>query len=378
MDTLRGTDPRSVGFSADESSTLLLKKYQGKASTKFETPISKEPPAQQIVYNDRIAADAIPITPPSDFVPMSHAQIIAEFGITEAEILACQTYVHGVNVFSIERSTSYPHILKVNNCLMKPWATNPELTFSGITSQTKVNLLEHTVVFKQDDNLYNGTFYRTTPTGALSRDGNDIIKDTQLAWIYDNDVGIFTCYEKDTTRYTTNPLGSTRPPAVTCYLYRGSFGIYGGNLWQQNGSLVYWPSGQCLVNGSILSDPSLTFEVNGTALIDDILTSSLETLSDIRIKENIKDFKPNKDMLNLGVYTYNIKSKPDTQDIGLIAQEVERVVPEIVREHRGLKSLQYDKIGALLLPIVKEQEERIRSLEATIAELKAAFEAFRA
>lgn len=375
MDTLRGTDPRSVGFSAEESSTLLLKKYQGKASTKFETPTSKEPPSQQIVYNDRIASQSIPSVPPTDFVPLSNSQIIAEFGMTEAEIRAYYTYVHGVNVFSIERSISRPYILKVNNCLMKPWAMNPELTFSGITAQTKVNLLEHTIVFKQDDNLYQGTFYRTTPTGALSRDGNDIIKDTQLAWIYDNDVGFFTCYEKDTTRYTTNPLSSTRPPAITCYIYRGAFGIYGDNLWQKKGSLVYWPSGQCLVNGSVLSDPSLTLEVNGTALIDDIITSSLETLSDIRVKENIKDYKPDKAILELGVYTYNIKSKPDTRDLGLIAQEVECIVPEIVRNHRGLKSLQYDKIGALLLPIVKEQEERIRFLEASIAELKAAFEA---
>ena len=58
-------------------------------------------------------------------------------------------------------------------------------------------------------------------------------------------------------------------------------------------------------------------------------------------------------------------------DIGVIAQEIEQVLPEIVAvKKNGYKGLHYEKLTALLIEAVKaqqdkidEQEERIRSLE---------------
>jgi hypothetical protein len=58
-------------------------------------------------------------------------------------------------------------------------------------------------------------------------------------------------------------------------------------------------------------------------------------------------------------------------DIGVIAQEIEQVLPEIVATKKnGYKGLRYEKLTALLIEAVKaqqdkinEQEERIRSLE---------------
>ena len=67
---------------------------------------------------------------------------------------------------------------------------------------------------------------------------------------------------------------------------------------------------------------------------------------------------------------YNYIARPGQTELGLIAQEVEELVPELVKESGGMKSLQYDRLGVLLLPIVKEQEQRIKEMETEMGELK--------
>jgi hypothetical protein len=53
--------------------------------------------------------------------------------------------------------------------------------------------------------------------------------------------------------------------------------------------------------------------------------------------------------------------------IGLIAQEVEKVIPEIVETNsEGIKSVNYDGIVSILIEAIKDQEVRIRNLERKI------------
>lgn len=55
------------------------------------------------------------------------------------------------------------------------------------------------------------------------------------------------------------------------------------------------------------------------------------------------------------------------REIGLIAQEVEKVLPQVVREDReGWKSLDYSSLVPLLIDIVKKQQIRIEALESRI------------
>ena len=57
-------------------------------------------------------------------------------------------------------------------------------------------------------------------------------------------------------------------------------------------------------------------------------------------------------------------------DVGVIAQEVEAVVPEIVetRKHDGYKAVKYDKWVAVLIESVKELNAKIEILEKKINE----------
>jgi len=59
------------------------------------------------------------------------------------------------------------------------------------------------------------------------------------------------------------------------------------------------------------------------------------------------------------------------KDMGLIAQDVEKVIPEIVHtDEEGLKSVEYGNLVAILIEAVKEQQEEIDSLQKQIDELK--------
>ena len=57
--------------------------------------------------------------------------------------------------------------------------------------------------------------------------------------------------------------------------------------------------------------------------------------------------------------------------IGVIAQEVEKVFPELVTtDEQGRKKVEYEGLIAPLIEAIKEIDDRVRTLEAEIAELR--------
>jgi hypothetical protein len=63
---------------------------------------------------------------------------------------------------------------------------------------------------------------------------------------------------------------------------------------------------------------------------------------------------------------------PEGKQIGLIAQEVEEIVPEVVSTAAdGFKSVDYAKLVSLLIEAVKDQQQQIESEQVQIEELKA-------
>ena len=59
-------------------------------------------------------------------------------------------------------------------------------------------------------------------------------------------------------------------------------------------------------------------------------------------------------------------------ELGFIAQEVEKIVPEVVTKDNSkdaYRSVKYDKIVALLVEAIKEQQEQIDNLEKKVQEL---------
>ena len=97
--------------------------------------------------------------------------------------------------------------------------------------------------------------------------------------------------------------------------------------------------------------------------------------SDRRLKENIIPIlNPMDKIKKIGGYTFNwndISKKPKhIEEIGVIAQEVQQVLPQVVREKGdGFLGVDYEKIVALLIEGVKQQQEEIDELKSEIIKL---------
>lgn len=83
--------------------------------------------------------------------------------------------------------------------------------------------------------------------------------------------------------------------------------------------------------------------------------------SDIRIKENIATIdSPLEKLKKLTGYTYNyIDSPPESRNGGVMAQDLEQVLPDAVTEIDGVKFVRYDAVIALLVNAVNELREKI-------------------
>ena len=92
--------------------------------------------------------------------------------------------------------------------------------------------------------------------------------------------------------------------------------------------------------------------------------------SDKRYKENIKPIENALDKvkaINGVTFNWNEKSHKETgkKDVGVIAQEVEEVFPEIVETRtNGYKAVDYQKLTAVLIESVKELTAKVEALEA--------------
>jgi hypothetical protein len=101
--------------------------------------------------------------------------------------------------------------------------------------------------------------------------------------------------------------------------------------------------------------------------------------SDRRFKENIKNI-PNAlaKVLRIGGYEFDWISNVELHgheghDIGVIAQEIEEILPELVQTREsGYKAVKYDKLVALLIEGMKEQQVQIDNLKSEVENLKRA------
>ena len=98
------------------------------------------------------------------------------------------------------------------------------------------------------------------------------------------------------------------------------------------------------------------------------------TISDSRLKENIVTSSPKlEDMLKVRVVNYNLKGSDKTKYIGVLAQELEELFPELVTDDstgERFKSVNYSSLTILLIKAFQEQQVLINNLNATLEELE--------
>ena len=119
--------------------------------------------------------------------------------------------------------------------------------------------------------------------------------------------------------------------------------------------------------------PSVKLEVDGEISGSTIRASGdviAFNSSDERLKDNIIQIEnPLEKMESIGGYEFdwNSDSEHSGHDVGVIAQEIEKVLPEVVVDRdTGYKAVRYEKIVALLIQAIKEQQLQIDELKSKI------------
>ena len=131
---------------------------------------------------------------------------------------------------------------------------------------------------------------------------------------------------------------------------------------------------------ALAGEEEFRFANGGTFHADaDIVAYSSTVASDMRLKENITDTKYGLDtVMQLRGVEYDWKREDMGHDVGVLAQEVEAVIPELVKEHEGLngkgsfKSVDYNKLVPILIESIKELKIEVDSLKVLteVEELK--------
>ena len=111
--------------------------------------------------------------------------------------------------------------------------------------------------------------------------------------------------------------------------------------------------------------PSEALHVVGNILA----SSNITAFSDGRLKRDLEVIPNATEKINqISGYTY---FRSDTEDpkrhAGVIAQEVQKVLPEVVFEHdNGFMSVAYGNMVALLIESIKDLDSRVKKLEGAV------------
>ena len=149
----------------------------------------------------------------------------------------------------------------------------------------------------------------------------------------------------------------------------GNTAYWNGSTWVTNNSNIFNNGGNV---GIGTSTPTVKLEVNGR-----LKTLGINELSDARYKKNIATLTnalANIEKLRGVSYDWKQNEFPEKNfdakhQIGLIAQELELVYPELVNtDAEGFKSVDYSKLVAVLIEAVKEQQNEINSLQVQVSQ----------
>ena len=155
----------------------------------------------------------------------------------------------------------------------------------------------------------------------------------------------------------------------------GSFNVSGSSML--SGSLSI--TGSTNVIGAISASSTAQFSSLGVNTAPSGVAGAILATNDVvafstsdeRLKENFEEIGSAVEKVEqITGYTFNwvpmedIHVYGDMKDVGVKAQDVEKVLPELVSDREnGYKAVKYDKLTAVLIQAVKELSERVKQLE---------------
>ena len=118
---------------------------------------------------------------------------------------------------------------------------------------------------------------------------------------------------------------------------------------------------------NLTNKPKLNFlPLTGGTVTGTIKAISFQSTSDVRLKINLTI--QSYDLSSLNVYRYQFINKDDRYYVGLLAQEVEKIIPEAVLTDTvtGYKSIDYNAVTAALVSTVNQLTFEVNELKSKI------------
>jgi hypothetical protein len=149
-------------------------------------------------------------------------------------------------------------------------------------------------------------------------------------------------------------------------------GAIGSKGTATRGTSVF--GGDLYTSGNVYAG-TISTAAGGTALFADSAGKLIFNPSDERVK---KDFEPILEPLSktcalTGTYYIHKdeKSVPENRQVGLTAQNVLSQVPELTVQYPdGILGVRYERVVALLVEAIKEQQEQINDLKRRLSSLE--------
>ena len=147
-----------------------------------------------------------------------------------------------------------------------------------------------------------------------------------------------------------------------CILYAGAFGTAIKDKLAVGGNTYF--GGDVEINSSKAMTFGADIKINENKS-GRIVARGFGTSSDFRLKQNIKSYKTEKSILDLDVKEFEyINDATHKKHIGAIAQDVQKICPEIVyKDANGYLNIEENKLVYLLLNEVKELKKEIKRLK---------------
>ena len=185
------------------------------------------------------------------------------------------------------------------------------------------------------------------PTTTLTTEVTAIRKmvDTQAKRVYTNSIASYTT--GGTVSFVSPTSGATGTSGTSSNIGAGATSL---RTYDSNGAYAL----------ELTSGTTSLFRVGQDGIC---YAQQFVTLSDVMAKKNMREWTSSV-MDTLGqIRPYSFNYIGGVESIGLLAQEVEAVYPQLVRESGSTKYVNYDGIVAVLLKAVQELGERVRVLE---------------
>ena len=192
--------------------------------------------------------------------------------------------------------------------------------------------------------------YLTTASGRRS---TAMGEETIASGSYSTAMGAYTTAED----FLTVALGvhnkSGETPNPNNFSFQNTAFVIGNGGFANDGSYIGTPESY-----------SNAFEVlfDGTTTI----AGDLNVNSDARLKANIVSLGATlSKLLQIDGKSYTMKKdESEKQKIGLLAQDIEKVFPELVSESNGIKSVNYQGLVPVLINALKEQDAMMKEQES--------------